>query len=119
MGRRISVVAEVGNFGNKKNWHGYYEQTVCFINLEDKVGNKLCEHLWFTIRKRIAALNLEVGDKVEFEATVKSYLKGYKGRRDDVHDKPLQRDYKLSNPTKMVKLKKVAAESELLLDLNN
>lgn len=42
------------------------------------------------------------GCTVEFDARVTTYIKGYKGRRDDVFDAPLEMDYKLERPTRVV-----------------
>jgi len=41
---------------------------------------------------------------IQFDARVKSYIKGYRGYRDDIYDKPLSIDYKLSHPTKIKKI---------------
>ena len=35
------------------------------------------------------------------DACVTAYMKGYKGRRDDVFEAPIERDYQLSRPTKI------------------
>jgi hypothetical protein len=114
-GHRIKVYAEVGRFGSKKNWHGFSEMTVCLTDLKDEQGNELCDHLWLVCRKQILNLNLGEGDRVSFQARVKSYIKGYRGNRDDVFDKPIERDYKLSNPTQFLKLNTSPKTPELSL----
>ena len=63
----------------------------------------ITDHLWFNNTKAFQAVNLEAGDVVEFDARVKPYEKGYKGRREYV-DKPITIDYKLSWPTKVEKI---------------
>lgn len=43
---------------------------------------------------------------VEFCARVSAYEKGYKGHKDDVLNRPIERDYRLSRPTKIKKIGK-------------
>jgi len=43
-------------------------------------------------------------DIVEFRGRVEKYIKGYKGWRDDVYERPTEEDYKLSFPTKVRKV---------------
>jgi hypothetical protein len=45
-----------------------------------------------------------VGDVVQFDARGKAYEKGNKGGCDDVWKSPMETDYKLSHPTRLVKL---------------
>ena len=55
---------------------------------------------WMTIGNW--SRNLKIGDKIEFDARVTTYMKGYMGRRDDVDAAALlEKDYKLSRPTKI------------------
>jgi hypothetical protein len=62
----------------------------------------LAEHLWFTCGKW--SFGLAPGDVVEFDARVGDYVKGYQGRREDVYDVPVSRDWKLQRPTKVLVL---------------
>lgn len=73
------------------------------INLTDVSGKEICNHIWLVIGKQIKNLDLNIGDKITFEARSAEYWKGYKGYRDDVY-KPIEKDYKLSNPTKFAKI---------------
>lgn len=101
---RHTFTAEFVRYGIKNGWTGDVP-TVLFKNI--KLGEKtVCDHLWFTCGKQFDALDLECGDIVEFAARVDSYLKGYMGYRDDVYDKPVERDWKLSFPTKIRKIAK-------------
>jgi hypothetical protein len=50
--------------------------------------------------------NLKLGDLVEFRATVKKYIKGYKGKLEYILYKPKKADYMLSRPTNIRKLDK-------------
>lgn len=90
-------------FGLKSGWTGYPEKTVLLKDIVDAHGAKVCDHLWFRLTLGFARLRLQPGDVVQFDARVKEYLKGYRGYREDV-DKPVELDYKLSHPTKVVRL---------------
>jgi hypothetical protein len=102
-GQRIKVFAEVDRFGKKPAYKGYPLDTICLINLKDEIGNEVCDHLWLIIGKQLKNLDLKIGDKISFIARSKEYTKGYKGYREDVYV-PIEKDYKLSNPTKFLKL---------------
>jgi hypothetical protein len=57
------------------------------------------------VRKQLKELNLKPGDKIEFEARVAEYVKGYQGNRRYVDDRPpVTVDYKLSHGTKFRKV---------------
>ena len=62
----------------------------------------MTDHIWFCVGKRLASLDLKEGDKVSFEARVGSYEKGYVNYREYIDER--ETDYKLNNPTKIVKL---------------
>jgi len=102
-GKRIVVFGIVGRFGKKSAYKGPPIQTICLIDLVDKNNVPVCDHIWIVVGKQVAGLNLSVGDKICFEGRVKEYWKGYKGNRDDVYSL-VTKDYKLSNPTKFLKL---------------
>lgn len=88
----------------KKNSFGYTKETLLFSDIQDKDGVVVADHLWFAMGKQFTQLKLQTGDKVKFDARIKSYRKGYKGYREDVFGKPVTVDYKLSHPTKIKKL---------------
>lgn len=100
---RGSFTGTFQRFG-QKNSYGYMKQTILLTDIQDIDGVIVADHLWFTMGKQFAQLKLQTGDKVKFNARIKSYRKGYKGYREDVFGKPIQVDYKLSHPTKMEKL---------------
>ena len=79
------------------NWPFFSRQT----SSNSKV---ITEHLWFNNTKAFQAVDLEAGDVVEFDARVTPYEKGYQGYRQFIY-KPITRDYKLSRPTKVKKVK--------------
>ena len=90
-------------FGKKPGWEGRILKTVLLENIYDASGVFICDHLWFNFTKAFGALKLVSGDMVRFDARVKSYEKGYKGRREDVIGATVEMDYKLSRPTKVRK----------------
>lgn len=90
--------------GEKPAYRGYPLPTILLKNITDSSGKIVSDHLWFNLTKAFAALILVPGDVVEFHARVREYTKGYKGRRDDVWDSPVEIDYKLSHPTKIRKI---------------
>lgn len=90
-------------YGTKAGYKGRLKMTLLFENICDKDGLQYTEHLWFNTGSQFEALNLQAGDKICFDARVKAYTKGYKGRRHDFDTKPVQTDYKLSHPTNIVK----------------
>lgn len=94
-------------FGQKSGWKGYSLTTVLLSDIKDEYGKDVSDHLWFNLTKEFQKLKLEDGTVVEFHARVKEYVKGYRGYREDVYDKPCEIDYKLSHPTKLRILKAV------------
>lgn len=99
-------------FGIKSGWQGRQEKTLLLKDIYDHTGKRVCDHLWFNVTRAFAAMNLQAGDQVQFDARVKKYQKGYFGRRDDVY-KPAEVDYKLSHPTKIRKIVEVSMQRGL------
>jgi hypothetical protein len=102
-GERDLYTGEFVRLGWKNGYKGML-RTVLLKDVKDSNGNIVTEHLWFNLTKGFEALDLQEGDIVEFRGRVEMYVKGYKGYRDDVYDKPLEEDWKLSRPTKVRKL---------------
>ena len=109
--RRFEAVFE--RFGKKTGYRDVLT-TILLKDVRVVASRKLVtDHLWFTLGKGFEALNLVQGDVVRFDARVTEYIKGYRGRRDDddyddCDRKPLERDYRLSFPTKFIKVSKTA-----------
>ncbi|MGE5411002.1 MAG: hypothetical protein ACM3MI_08580, partial [Clostridiales bacterium] len=83
------------------------EETVLLKNVQDSSGKVLTDHLWFNLTTGFEKLNLKEGDRIQFDARVKSYTKGYKGRLAKILNpsKPKEKkDFKLSHPTRILKL---------------
>lgn len=78
-----------------------YKGPVKTILLQDVLldGKIVTDHLWFDLTKGFESADLLPGDVVEFCARVSIYEKGYKGYRNDVFDRPIEKDYRLSRPT--------------------
>src|SRR5688572_19414721 len=99
-GVRKKFHAVVNRFGKKSNYHGYSDETILLVSVIDAETNTVvADHLWFSLTKGFEKLNLKPGMKVEFEARIKPYKKGYVNRRYNMDQSRM--DYKLSNPTKL------------------
>ena len=107
-GVRATFSGVVERYGIK-NSYGHPKQTLLLKDIKDGSGRVVTEHLWFNLTKGFARLGLQAGDAVKFDARVKLYIKGYRGYRDDVFDKPIETDYKLSHPTNLRKVSAKAA----------
>lgn len=101
---RDTFIATYVRNGVKSGWKSVEQPTVLLIDVVRKSDGKyMTDHLWFNLTKSFEEANLKEGDKVQFDARVKEYTKGYRGRREDVYC-PIEYDYKLSYPTKVIKL---------------
>lgn len=100
---RATFTGTVERFGTKSSY-GYTKPTLLLVNVKNAAGEVVTDHLWFNLTKGFESLGLCTGDTVQFDARVRPYTKGYRGWRDDVYDKPVEKDYKLSHPTKLVKV---------------
>ncbi len=87
-------------FGEKLGWKGRTLTTLLLKDIRDANNKLVCDHLWFNLTKEFDNLTLTEGTVVSFDARVKQYYKGYQGYREDV-DKPVERDLRLANPTKV------------------
>ncbi|MEX2234360.1 MAG: hypothetical protein WD824_19500 [Cyclobacteriaceae bacterium] len=87
-------------FGKKSNYHGYSDETILLVQITDVETNKVvADHIWFGLTKGFEKLDLRPGMKVEFEARIKPYKKGYVNRRYNIDQSRM--DFKLSNPTRV------------------
>jgi len=99
-------------YGTRTNWNGFSEKTVLLVDIKDLSGKKVTGHIWFHLTKGFNGLGeLKKGTVIQFDARVKSYIKGYKGYREEVQwEKPIEEDYKLNNPTKIKILNNICLE---------
>jgi len=99
-GERKKFEATVSRLGRKTNYLGHREDTILLVNIIDSETNQtVTGHLWFSFTKGFESANVKPGDRIEFEARVRKYSKGYVNRRYEVNKK--QTDYRLSHPTKI------------------
>ena len=97
-GQRLMFSAVVDGFG-KRFYKDKEITTILFKDIRKlQDGILVTDHLWFTQGKCWS--NMTIGQRVQFEARVKEYEKGYKGLRQ-VLDAPVRKDYKLERPTKI------------------
>ncbi len=120
-GCRFRCRATVGRFGEKRAFRGPPQKTVLLLDVvQTRTGQKLTDHVWFTVGKWMTAANVRPGDVIEFDATVGTYIKGYQGHREDVEDAPpVRQDWRLERPTRVVNLRLVGtapAQLELVAD---
>lgn len=101
---RLRFKATVDKFGFKNGYKGP-EPTILLIKIASLDNIIKTDHLWMNTTKQFENLNLQKGDVIEFDARIKPYQKGYVGYREDVY-KSIELDYKLSHPSKVVKLEK-------------
>lgn len=89
--------------GKKAGFNGYSEETILLKHIVDAETNKVVtDHIWFSFTKGFEKLSLTEGVKLEFEARIKEYRKGYVSPRYKINT--CTTDYKLSHPTKIKKL---------------
>ena len=104
-GVRKRFIATFERYGKKAAYKGLPITTLLFLNLRDVHGDKFCDHVWFTTCKGFEQYEFNEGDNISFDARVKEYYKGYRGRRDEYYDDvmPISKDYKLSHPNNIIK----------------
>jgi len=104
---RKTFVGIFKRYGTKSNWHGFPEKTILLINVQDSNRKIVADHLWFKNNKSFENLGeLSEGDKIQFDARVKEYVKGYHGRKaEEYGEDTYEEDYKLNFPTKIQKIK--------------
>ena len=107
-GQRMTFKSTFKRYGGKDNWHGYPEKTILLTDVRDSGSNLMTDHIWFRMTKGFERLGeLKEGDKVQFDARVKEYTKGYIGHKEEVQwERPLEKDFKLNFPTKIIKEEK-------------
>lgn len=100
-GKRRRFEGTFERFGTKTAYKGPPLRTLILLNVVDVyTREEVCDHLWFTVGKRLDKLNLQPNDVIRFDARVTSYWKGYVHRDEDNREL----DYRLSFPTNFIKL---------------
>ncbi|ACU54565.1 hypothetical protein Afer_1649 [Acidimicrobium ferrooxidans DSM 10331] len=68
-------------------------------------GEVVTDHLWFTYGASLARLELQPGDRIQFDARVGRFIKSYQGRRaEELGEAWSELDYRLERSTKVCKL---------------
>lgn len=99
-GQRKKFIAVFSRLGKKVNYKGYSEDTILLINITDVETNQVVtDHLWFSYTKSFEKITLSEGARLEFEARVKEYKKGYVNSKYKINQS--RKDFKLSHPTKI------------------
>ncbi|MBT1711350.1 hypothetical protein KK062_24120 [Fulvivirgaceae bacterium PWU5] len=107
---RTKLAAEAGNrkkfqgtfsrLGKKVSYTGYSEDTILLVQITDMAtGLVVADHVWFSYTKGFEQVRLSEGVRVEFEARVKEYKKGYVNPA--LGRKRKTSDFKLSHPTRI------------------
>ena len=89
-GKRSLYTGEFIRTGSKL---GYISgaHTILLKDATDETGQIVTDHQWFNMTKSFEQADLKLGDFVEFKATVKKYIKGYKGRGITYYISPRRR----------------------------
>lgn len=109
LGRRRSFTARFVRYGTRKAYKGPDLVTLLFEDVRTG-GDIVTGHLWFTMCQAWRQLGLTpgIGEVVQFTATVSTYEKGYKGRRDLDDAPPIATDYCLKRPGNIMRAELVA-----------
>jgi hypothetical protein len=100
-GSRKKFIGTFERIGKKVNYKGYSEETILLKNIIDfETKEIVADHVWFSYTKGFEKISLTPGIKLEFEARVKEYKKGYVNKALNLHKRST--DYKLSHPTKII-----------------
>jgi hypothetical protein len=98
---RTQFVGIFERYGTKSGWKGYPVKTILLKDVTNGI-RVVTDHIWFTMTKGFDTLGeLKQGDRIEFHARVKEYVKGYVNEREDIDESEI--DYRLSHPTKIKK----------------
>lgn len=104
--KRKTFIARFERYGIKQCYDGSTQRTILLRGILDSNNNILADHVWFICGKQFRKIGLLIkGDTIQFDARVKQYFKGYRGRKTEIIiEKPIVKDYKLSNPTNIKKI---------------
>jgi len=108
LGNRATFRARVERYGTK---HGGGE-TILLRDVVDANGQIVADHLWLAVGVGLRRLAARAGEFIEFDATVATYVKGYRGKRD-IDAPPVSLDYKLANARSLRRLDSDGLEIDL------
>lgn len=98
-GQRLTIRATVLRFSRCIGWAGVRQPTILLGQVAAVDGALLADHLWLHLGKRMADLDLKLGDLIEFSARVAEYRRGL--FRLPGEPMTFNTDYGLAFPTKV------------------
>ena len=101
-GQRAGFRGTVYDFGSMPHYGGEEQRTVILNEVHDQDGQYIGSKYWLPIGKSLAALSLQKGDIIEFEAKVTPYQRP--AYEDNGNPYATMLDYKFTYPTKMRKI---------------
>jgi len=103
-GERKTFVARFARLGRKTNFRGYTEETILLTDVVDaETGVRMTDHIWFGYGDTFVKASLVPGDRLQFDARIKAYQKGYVNKKIGINRQST--DFKLSHPTNVQKIK--------------
>ena len=107
-GKRKKFTARFVRYG-VKTFKEHQKRTILLTNVECTTDKRICcGHIWMNMTKEFAKIDFIEGDRISFMARVKKYYKGYRGHKEDIqYEKPIEKDFKLSHPTKVKLIKRM------------
>lgn len=103
--KRHTFIGRFERFGYKKRYR-YYQPMLLLTQVAlSETGELITDHLWLNYTKGFLAL----GDLLQFDGRVASYVKGYFGTQQKL-------DYKVERPSQVVLLAKIEGPRRLLPD---
>lgn len=96
LGQRLTVTAQVIDFGSHIGWTGSSEPTILLGPVRSETGVLLADHVWMRFGKHFNQLTPKMGDTLGFSARVSIY---YRGRTVAARAKA-KVDYQLVYPTR-------------------
>lgn len=103
-GKRATFTATFVRYGTHKS-NG--SQTVLLIEIRDQRGELVSDHVWINDASPFMDVGAQDGDQVRFKAFVRVYVNGY--AETDFH-LPINKSYKLENPTHVRIVEKIGEE---------
>lgn len=101
--KRFRFIATVEKFSSEANFPGLTKKTIFLKDIKfQKTGESVVDQISYNVKKTIEKLNLSVGDIIQFDASVKTYVKGLVGPHEVIDVSRL--DIKLTNTTKFLKI---------------
>lgn len=106
LGERVRVKAKVSQFGTKPAWNSNVPlETVLLVDVSMEERH-VADHVWLNRTKQFDRSGAVIGDYIVFDARVKLYKKGYRGRKAWTTGQEWSAtDYGLSHPTRFRVLK--------------